>query len=298
MRYAAVVIAVLTVATMSASPAAAAANKEHLQLLAEIRMLQEQMQQLQAMMGTFTDSLKTVTTKMDEQATGSRKAIADQTLAITNMGDNVRVLREKADETNVRISTVSQEIDALRQAIASQPPPQAAAPVGTVPGAEPGAGATPPAPTPSAPPPPGLSPQRMYETSFDDYSAGRYDLAIQGFQAYVQAFPRTPNAANAQYNIGMSYFNQGKWGEARDAFQRVISEYPQMDDRVAEAYYKLGSTFEQLKQVDNAKRAYETLVQKYPSASGGFPASQARQALDRLNKKALAVRRERSTVDG
>ena len=38
MRYAAVVFAVLT---LTASPAAAAANKEHLQLLAEIRMLQE-----------------------------------------------------------------------------------------------------------------------------------------------------------------------------------------------------------------------------------------------------------------
>jgi len=294
MRYAAVVFAVLT---LTASPAVAAANKEHLQLLAEIRMLQEQIQQLQAMMGTLTDAQKTVITRLDEQATGSRKAIADQTLAITNMGDNVRVLREKADETNVRISTVSQEIDALRQAIASQPAAQTAVPAGTVPGGEPGA-----APPPQATPTPGgagtISPQRMYETSFDDYSAGRYDLAIQGFQAFIQAFPRTPNAANAQFNIGMSYFNQGKWAEARDAFQRVISEYPQADDRVADAYYKLGSTFEQLKQVDNAKRAYETLVQKYPSASGGFPASQARQALDRLNKKALAVRRERLAVDG
>jgi tol-pal system protein YbgF len=281
MRHAAVVFAVLT---LTASPAAAAANKEHLQLLAEIRMLQEQTQQLQAMMGALTDTLKTVTTKLDEQAVGSRKAIADQTLAITNMGDNVRVLREKADETNVRISTVSQEIDALRQAIASQPVPQGAVPV-TGTGTEPGA--TPP-PQPAAPPsvtPGSISPQRMYDTSFDDYSAGRYDLAIQGFQAFIQAFPRTPNAANAQYNIGMSYFNQGKWAEARDAFQRVISEYPQMDDRVAESYYKLGGAFEQLKQIDNAKRAYETLIQKYPSASGGFPANQARGALDRLNKK-------------
>jgi tol-pal system protein YbgF len=280
MRYAAVVLAVLTV---TASPAAAAANKEHLQLLAEIRMLQEQNQQLQALIGTLTDTVKTVTTKLDEQSAAARKATADQTLAITNMGDNVRVLREKTDETNVRISTVSQEIDALRQAIASQPPPQAV-PVGGAP-IDPVTGAPPAQPLPSTAPPAGLSPQRMFDTSFDDYSAGRYDLAIQGFQAYVQAFPRTPNAANAQYNIGMSYYNQGKWAEARDAFQRVISDYPQQDDRVAESYYKLGQAFEQLKQLDNAKRAYETLVQKYPSASGGFPATQAKVALDRLNKR-------------
>lgn len=285
MRFRRILPVLLLALAAQAQPAAAAANKEHLQLLAEIRMLQEQTQQLQAMMGALTDTLKTVTTRLDEQAVGSRKAVADQTLAITNMGDNVRVLREKADETNVRISTVSQEIDALRQTIASQPPPSATPAPGAATGTEPGAAPPPTSSAPAAMPPGSISPQRMYDTSFDDYSAGRYDLAIQGFQAFIQAFPRTPNAANAQYNIGMSYFNQGKWAEARDAFQRVINEYPQMDDRVAEAYYKLGGAYEQLKQVDNAKRAYETLVQKSPSASGGFPASQARQALDRLNRR-------------
>ena len=61
-------------------PAHAAANKEHLQLMAEIRMLQEQNQQLQALLGTLQDTLKTVTTKIDEQSAATRKAMADQTL--------------------------------------------------------------------------------------------------------------------------------------------------------------------------------------------------------------------------
>src|SRR5687768_13122068 len=118
----------LSLCAVSASPAYAAANKEHLQLMAEIRMLQEQNQQLQALLGSLQDTLKVVTTKIDDQSAAVRKAMADQTLAVNNIGDNVRVLREKTDETNVRISTVSQEINALRQAIASQPPPQVVAP--------------------------------------------------------------------------------------------------------------------------------------------------------------------------
>jgi tol-pal system protein YbgF len=256
----------------------AAANKEHLQLMAEIRMLQEQNQQLQALLGSLQDTLKTVTTKLDEQSAASRKAMADQTLAVNNIGDNVRVLREKTDETNVRISTVSQELETLRQIMSSQPGSQ---PVSAAPGTDPAAPST--AAPPSAPPPVGVSAQRMYEASYDDYSAGRYDLAIQGFQGFIQAFPRLPNAADAQYNIGMSYFNQGnKWAEARDAFQRTISDYPQNTDRVPEAYYKLGQTFERLNQIDNAKRAYETLVQRFPAV---FSATQAKQALDRLNKR-------------
>ena len=265
--------ALLSALVLTPSAANAAANKEHLQLMAEIRMLQEQNQQLQALLGTLQDTLKTVTTKIDEQSAAARKAMADQTLAVNNIGDNVRILREKTDETNVRISTVSQEIDALRQAIASAPAPA----VNPAPGSE-----TSPTPQPTQPTPSSVSPGRMFDASYDDYSAGRYDLAIQGFQGFIQAFPRLPQAADAQYNIGMSYFNQSKWTDARDAFQKTIQDYPQNSERVADAYYKLGQTFEQLKQIDNAKRAYETLIQRFPAM---FSATQARQALDRLNRR-------------
>ena len=139
-----------------------AADKQHLQMMAEIRLLQEQEQQLQQLIGGLQDTLKTPNAKIDEQSATSRKAMADETLAVNNIGDNVRTLREKTDETNVRISSVSQEIEALRQAVASQPAAQpqpvavtqpgggAPGPVSSAPGGQPtGSGA--PQPTTSAP---------------------------------------------------------------------------------------------------------------------------------------------------
>jgi tol-pal system protein YbgF len=266
---------------MVPTAASAGANKEHLQLMAEIRMLQEQQQQLQGLLGALQDTLKTVTTKLDDQSAATRKAMADQTLATTNIGDNVRVLREKTDETNVRISTMAQELEALRQSVASPPSspgvapaPTSTDPLGPVPPAQ-------PAPVPSASVPPG-SPQRMYETSLDDYMAGRYDLAIQGFQGFVQAFPRAPQTGTAVFNIGMSYYNLNKWPEARDAFLKVINDYPQAQGTVVpDAYYKLGQTYERLNQVENAKKAYEAAVQKFP----GPPSTLSSQALQRLNRR-------------
>jgi tol-pal system protein YbgF len=204
------------------------------------------------------------------------------------------VLREKTDETNVRISSVSQEIDALRQSIASQPAPQSSAlggspsPSSAASGAG-GISAGPPQPmgptggsAPSVPP--GVSAQRMYESSFDDYTAGRWDLAIQGFQNFVTAFPRAPQAPDAQYNIGQSYFQQSKWPEARDAYQRIITDYGQVAQpgTLADAHYKLGMTYERLNQPDAAKEAYQTVVQKYSSTS---TATLANSALQRLNRK-------------
>ena len=50
----------------SAVPAWAGPSKEYLQLLAEIRMLEEQNSQLQQLFGSLQDALKAVTTKLDE----------------------------------------------------------------------------------------------------------------------------------------------------------------------------------------------------------------------------------------
>jgi tol-pal system protein YbgF len=281
MRLSRFVLPALLSLIMVPRAASAGANKEHLQLMAEIRMLQEQQQQLQGLLGALQDTLKTVTTKLDDQSAATRKAMADQTLATTNIGDNVRVLREKTDETNVRISTMAQELEALRQSVASQPasPGVAPAPAGTDPlGPVPPAQ---PAPVPSASVPTG-SPQRMYETSLDDYMAGRYDLAIQGFQGFVQAFPRAPQTGTAVFNIGMSYYNLNKWPEARDAFLKVINDYPQAQGTVVpDSYYKLGQAYERLNQVENAKKAYEAAVQKFP----GPPSTLSSQALQRLNRR-------------
>jgi TolA-binding protein len=271
----------LTGLLLSASPAWAGPNKEYLQLLAEIRMLQEQNAQLQQLFGPLQDALKAFGTKLDDQASANRKGMADQTLAINNIGDTVRVLREKADDTNVRISTVAQEIQALRQAIA-QPASQAVVPVqpsGSDPASQ--APGSPPA-APSSPTVPiGVSPQRMFDSAYDDFTSNRYETAIQGFELFIRTFPRLPQASSAQFNIGASYYNMGNhWNEARDAFLLVTTQYPQDADNNAQAFFKLG-TYEH--PADRQRRRRPTTPwSKYPAS---FQASQASQALKRLEKR-------------
>ena len=82
-------------------------------------------------------------------------------------------------------------------------------------------------------------------------------------------------------NIGNSYYAQGKFSDAVAAFQKVISDYAQSDS-VPTAYYKLGLSYEGLKQIDLAKRAYETAIKNFPNA---FDTQLARQRLDALNRR-------------
>src|SRR6476646_11495531 len=96
-RFAAVVALTLAVPSV-----AGAANKEHQQLMAEIRMLQEQQQQLQQMLGGLADTLKAMNTRLDSDADVTRKAFADKQLLVTGINATVRGLGAKAAATNVR----------------------------------------------------------------------------------------------------------------------------------------------------------------------------------------------------
>lgn len=278
-------LAVIAGALLLHPAAASAASKEQQLLMAELRIMQQNQQMLQQSLIALADALKTVSGRIDEQAGTSRKALADQRLLIEGMTDTVRTLREKSDDTNVRLSSITQELESIRQTIASQPvapaaltappvdpaaDPAAAAPPSTVPG---------PAPTPAtATPPPNVSPQRTYDSAYSDYAAGQYDLAIVGFQTFLKFFPRHMNADDAQLNIGNALYNSGKYREAVTEYQRVISDYPKTDS-VPAAYYKLGQTYMALKQNDLARKQFETIMQTYATSS---EATLAKQALERL----------------
>ena len=276
--------ALVVAAALLASPGgAAAANKEQQLLMAELRMMQQQQQQLQQLIAGLTESLKAVTSKMDDQAGSARKALADQRLLIENMTDTVRVLREKSDDTNVRLSSITQELEGLRQTIATQPAPVAAAPSAD-PAADPSAagapGAAPPAATAPVPPP-NVSAQRTYEAAFSDYAGAQYELAIAGFETFLKFFPRHTLADDAQLNIGHSLYNAGKFREAVTAYQRVITDYATTDS-VPQAYFKMGLTYMQLKEPALARKAFETVLQDFPTDRTAVPL--AKQALDRLGK--------------
>lgn len=270
---------------------AGAANREHLQMMADIRMLQEHAQQLQQMLVVLNDTLKQLNARIDDQNETSRKAFADQKLQIGTVTGDLRILREKLDDTNVRLSTLSQEVDALRAAMPTAMPAPMTPATGTAeeatgtPPTTPSAGSSPVgqslAPQPAVPPPPastGMSPQRLFETAYADYAAGQWGLAIQGFEAFIKTFPRSEQADEAQLYVGEAYQLDGKFDQAVAAYDRVIADYP-AGDQVSLAYYKRGLALMRLNQVDRARESWETVVKRFPDSDA---AVLARQGLERL----------------
>ncbi len=281
-------VLMILLAVTFATPAAAI-DKEQRQLMADVRMLQEQNQQLQNLIGSIAEAIKAVNARIDDQAKATGKAMADQKLVIDNLANNVREIREKIDDNNVRIGSLNQEVDALRQGLqqlngrpaAPETTTTEAAPAPGVPGGPGGNAAVPTA----VPPPPvalGTSPQKLYDEAYADYTLAQYDLAISGFEAVIKNFPKAERAADAQVYIGHSYLQAGKNDKAVEAYDAAIRNYPGAPG-LPDAYYKKGVALKALKRPEEARTAFDYVVKTYPDSSA---ATLARQGLAQLGPPA------------
>ena len=258
------------------------ADREHQQMMADIRMLQEQNSRLHLLLGALDETLQALmgrlNTRFDTQSDESRRALADQKLLMDSVSGGVRVVREKVDETNVRVSSLAQEVEALRLAIPRpQTPltrllvdPETGLPTGAAALSSPGADA----PRVS----PGVSPQRMYNTAWSDYTTGQWELSIQGFEAYLSAFPGSEQADDAQFYIGENLYADGQFRAAADAYEQVVLAYAD-GDVVAEALYKRGLALSRLDEPELARQAFELVVKNHPENN---MANLAQQQLDRM----------------
>ena len=269
----------LALAYVGLTPATpAAADREHQQIMADLRMLQEQTQQLQALMNGLGEALKAVNSRIEDQTGLERKAFADGKVQMDAISGDIRIVREKVDETNVRLGSISQELESIRQAI---PEP------GMVPVAPPSTDATIPA-VPGAPAPPQavmtppaqVNPQQLWQGAYGDYTSGNYSLAVSGFQMYLSAFPKSPQAHDAQRYIGEAFFQEKKDAEAVAAYDRVIANYPSSSS-VPQAYYKRGLALQRLGETDRAKESFEAVMKQFPDSQ---PAILAKQRLETLNQ--------------
>lgn len=280
-------------ALLVAAPAAAQ-NREHQQLSAELRQLQEQNQQLSLAIAQLTEALKAVNVRLDASEQFQQRRFADQENLVKNVGTDLSAIRERSQDIDRRMRSLSDEVDALSKTILSlpaliaqaQPPPPAAPaldPNNPNPAFPPSIDKPPAvsaAPTISLPPTAGLSPTRLYDTAFSDYGAGQYTAAIAGFEQVLKYFPDAEKADDAQQLIGDSLSHLKRFQEAIAAYNLVIQKYPN-GDQVEIAYYHRGTAESLLGRTELARATWEELVKRYPKSR---EADLARQRLNGLSR--------------
>ena len=103
----------------------------------------------------------------------------------------------------------------------------------------------------------------LYEAAQRDFYRGNYQLAMAGFSDFLDQFPKSDRADNAQYWIGESYYSLSDMDQAIQEFLKVRDLFPE-GNKVAAATLKIGYAFLRKADSATARRYFETVCREFP----------------------------------
>ncbi len=119
-----------------------------------------------------------------------------------------------------------------------------------------------------------------YTQAFNALKEGKYQQAITEFKLFLQTYPDSTYAANAQYWLGEAYSVTRDYKTALAEFQKVVGQYPQ-SNKVEGAMLKIGYTYYEMHDWASAKAALDTVIAKYPGSTVGRKAKERLQRMKR-----------------
>jgi tol-pal system protein YbgF len=257
-------------------------------LNAQLADIQRQVLQIQKQAPSkeeVSSQMSTLGTNMGRQMESLLKTEADMQVKLQDLSSQIDELQAKLEDTNYRLAQLSQQIAATNQELKtfrSLPtlPPGAvpegeAQPPAQSPPQNPGAGTVrgvgPSGPVTGT----GADPQTLYNSAYNDYLKGSYDLALREFQEYLDNFPETDLADNATYWIGESYYRQRRFRQAVEQFDKVLERFPR-SDKVPAATLKKGYAHLELGERSQGVVQLRHVIRQYPTSD---EANLARQRL-------------------
>ncbi|MEW6757966.1 MAG: tetratricopeptide repeat protein [Acidobacteriota bacterium] len=207
-----------------------------------------------------------------------QKALQDLSARVEALGraSQTADIRSDLEEIKRRLEQVQEQVSVLqsRQELPAAPPLVAPPTIFEAPqGETPSGAAAPPPLAPGAPTTPDL-----YAQAYADYLQGKYDLSLEEFRRFLQAFPDEGRAGNAQYWIGECLYSKKSFGEAKEAFRTVLDRYPK-SPKVLAARLKLGFSHLALDETAQGMTALRLLIQSAPDSG---EAAIARERLARI----------------
>jgi tol-pal system protein YbgF len=105
-----------------------------------------------------------------------------------------------------------------------------------------------------------------YDQAFQALKELRYADAAEEFQGFLDQYPNSDYADNAQYWLGESYYVTRNYEIALNAFQALLDGYPE-SPKSPDALLKIGYTHYELEQWDSARAALTQVQEKYPDTT-------------------------------
>ena len=244
---------------------------------------QDQIAELQEELSTFRrttagkEEVQGVNVRIAEQTETLLRSNATLVTKVAEIEERMQSTQGATEQTTYRLDQLAQQLtqtqrdmETLRAMLASMQQPGATAPAGAGSGSE--------VNVPAPPPVAAGNPMDTYNAALRDYQRGNYDLAIEGFEEFLQVNPRSELADNAAYWIGESLFSQKKYREAIQQFDSVVNNYPR-SEKVPGALLKKGFSYISVGERAQGVVQLQYVLHEHPKSQ---EASLARQRLKQL----------------
>lgn len=284
-------VPLVRLATLAALPMLAFGQKKEVQeLQRDVALLQDQVRTLQrsidermaalsVLVQQTLDNVNKVNTavavlesnfrdRMREQEKTVVTPVASLGAKVDSMAEEFRFVKESVAEMNSRMGKLQAQIVDLGNAVKvmQSPPP-------------------PPAPSGTGGPPAGVSAESLYQSALRDRSAGNVDLALQEFRDYLQYFPATDLAPNAQFYVGMIHYERGEMEPAIAAFDSVLEKFPE-NSKTPDAMYMKGMALLKNNQRTAAAQEFREVLKRFPR---GDAAEKSKERLKSMGLSTAAV---------
>jgi tol-pal system protein YbgF len=177
--------------------------------------------------------------------------------------DNQLKNRERMDRLATDMAVVQKRMDVIEQYLnleAGQAQKPSKPPVSAVVAAKP------------------ASDQTLYAEAKKAFDDGDVDAARKGFTQLIDNYPQSPQADNAQFWIGETYYQEKWYEKAILEYQKVIEKYPS-GNKAPAALLKQGLSFLNIGETNNARLVFKELVAKHPSTNEAGIAKQKLESL-------------------
>ena len=228
---------------------------------------------------------------LTKQVSTILRSNADMGTRFDELTRELQTLAGKLEDANRRLGQLSQQIAEVQARMdltgsVAAPTGSSLAAAGPL-HAGGGPAVVPPAPVPVAPAPVlpaprpagGRSgPADIYNQALGDYQRGRFDLARQGFDEYVETYPKTDLSDDALFWAAECWSAQKKPRETLEMLERLLKAYPQ-SDRAPSAHLRKGLAHLELGEKAQAIVQLQFVVHEYPTSDEAKSARQRLRAL-------------------
>jgi tol-pal system protein YbgF len=224
------------------------------ELKTELVLLQRQTQTMQDTFNKTMGELNTLIVQMSDNVSAIRRGQSAVSTSSNETATQITTMGERITATNQRMERLSEQFAQLKKVIEDIPKAPTFAQI-----------------TPG-------NAEQLFAAAYSDYSRGNYDLALSEFKQYVEIYPGSELADNAQYWIGEILYTQKKMPEAIAEFEKVRTVNPE-GDKTAVALYKRGLILLEMGNKEAAVAQFHLLFKDYSKTKEGELAAQQLQQL-------------------